>query len=157
MVVGEGDFVITPPDVAIEFINQPKIPEYDYPLPAEHENEDSDTYWPTKLEDYRRFGVGLVWIIDLSAEVVHEFRQPEWHSHTYRAGDSLEGGEYLPGFRCTVADLFDFEKLDAGLGLGWKAPLDPALVEYVAARHQKAGLVRKATIAEMDWQNQRSN
>lgn len=149
---GEGDFAITPPAVVIEFINQPEViaGKDCYPLPVEHENEDSDDYWPTKLEDYRRFGVGLVWILDLSKEVVHEFRQPEWRSRTFRGDEKLEGGEYLPGFVCSVADLFSFEKLRAGLGRGWEATLDVELVEYIAARHREAGVVRKKSVAERE-------
>jgi Uma2 family endonuclease len=156
---GEGDFVITPPDLAIEFINQPEVKsgKDPFPLPLEHENEDSDNYWPTKLEDYRQFGVGLVWLIDLSAEEVHEFRKPEWQARTFRKEDSLESGEYLPGFRGQVADLFDLKKLGAGVGMGWEAPLDVELVEYIAARHHQAGLVRKDSVAEIDLRLLRLN
>lgn len=115
----EFDYITIPPDLVIEFMNQPYIKEFDYPLPPELDNENSDNYWPQKLDDYQRFGVGLLWIVDLTKEVVHQYRQPEWKSITLQGDDVLDTAPVIPGFRLTVNELFDLEVLEQKARFDW--------------------------------------
>ena len=58
-----------------------------------------------KVEEYLRAGVRLVWIIDpntRSAEVL----RADGSVSRLREGDTLEGEDVLPGFRCLLAELF---------------------------------------------------
>jgi Uma2 family endonuclease len=57
-----------------------------------------------KLDDYRRAGVPLIWVINPEARTVTVYG-----ANTYvrlSENDELAGGEVLSGFRCRVADLF---------------------------------------------------
>ncbi|MDE0231296.1 MAG: Uma2 family endonuclease [Caldilineaceae bacterium] len=64
---------------------------------------------PRQLFDKARmwisFGVPLVWTVDPAARTldVHKPNQPLIR---LSADDTLDGGQVLPGFTCTVADLF---------------------------------------------------
>jgi Uma2 family endonuclease len=58
-----------------------------------------------KARDYIRAGVELVWVVVPSTEAVHV-----WHANGSRevlqSGETLSGGDVLPGFEVAVADLF---------------------------------------------------
>lgn len=59
-----------------------------------------------KVRDYLGAGTPLVWeVYPRTREVVVHTR--DGLARTYGGGDSLEGFEALPGFSCTVAELFD--------------------------------------------------
>jgi Uma2 family endonuclease len=58
-----------------------------------------------KLDDYFRTGVRLVWYVDPETRTVEVFTARE-RSTMLKEGDTLEGGEVLPGFRVPVARLF---------------------------------------------------
>lgn len=59
----------------------------------------------TKVEEYLKAGVQLVWVIYPDLEVVDVYG-PKDAEGTYRVGDSLDGGAAIPGFRVQVAELF---------------------------------------------------
>jgi Uma2 family endonuclease len=147
--LGEMGYVLTPPHVVFEFINAPEfrddVPEdqkiedwFKEVLFKKHANEDDDNYWPDKLEDYRRFGVELMWIVDLHNERVHEYRQPDWQPVTRKGDDLLDAGDLIPGFRCTVNQLFDPSFFADHYD--WDAPLDNELLASWKALRQKLGL-----------------
>jgi Uma2 family endonuclease len=59
-----------------------------------------------KLDDYFAAGVELVWFIDPATKsaTVYESRG---HSHNISIGDSLSGGNVLPGFELSLQQLFE--------------------------------------------------
>jgi Uma2 family endonuclease len=66
-----------------------------------------------KIQYYLRHGVRLVWVVDPMAETV-TVHQPDADSFTLSAGDTLDGGDVLPGFTLSVADIFAELTLDSG-------------------------------------------
>jgi Uma2 family endonuclease len=59
----------------------------------------------SKAEDYLQAGVRLVWVINPVTRTVRVHR-PDGPGSTLRADDELNGGDVLPGFRCSICDLF---------------------------------------------------
>ncbi len=59
----------------------------------------------SKLAEYRAAGIPLVWVVIPAVRIVRVFplNGPD---HALRAGDTLTGGDVLPGFAVAVADLF---------------------------------------------------
>jgi Uma2 family endonuclease len=57
-----------------------------------------------KLADYFTAGARLVWFIDPRAKTVTVYESPD-RSTVLRGGDTLTGGDVLPGFEVAVADL----------------------------------------------------
>lgn len=87
-----------PPDLAVEVLSP-----------------DQQIDWFTeKIEFYLQHGVRLIWVVDPLAETVTVHR-PEAEQDTLRAGDTLTGGDVLPGFSVPVADIFSELQL-AGAG-----------------------------------------
>lgn len=66
-------------------------------------NTKKDTAWHVDL--YLRTGSRLVWIVDPKRHTVTVHR-PTGGSEMLSAADRLSGDDVLPGFECTVADLF---------------------------------------------------
>jgi Uma2 family endonuclease len=65
-----------------------------------------------KLSLYLEVGVALVWIVDPQRQTVEEVRASSGGLSDSRlmradAADVLESGELLPGFRVSLADIFD--------------------------------------------------
>lgn len=58
-----------------------------------------------KVAMYLQAGVHLVWLVDPAKRTVTVF-QPDASIVTLREGDSLDGGDVLPGFTVAVADIF---------------------------------------------------
>lgn len=58
-----------------------------------------------KVEEYLEAGVQMVWVIDPDTRTVVEYRL-SGEVRRLRATDNLSGGEVLPEFQCSVADLF---------------------------------------------------
>ena len=58
-----------------------------------------------KLRDYFRAGVRLAWLIDADQRTAVEYRSAK-DARPIAADQSLEGGEVLPGFTLSLADLF---------------------------------------------------
>jgi len=65
---------------------------------------DCDLEVPQKTDEYLAAGGKAVWIIDIDARTltVHTADAPPV---TLTDADTVDGGEYLPGFACYVADL----------------------------------------------------
>jgi Uma2 family endonuclease len=63
------------------------------------------SYLEGKVADYLAGGARLVWLLfpELRTARVHQSRGASFH---VAAGDALEGGEVLPGFRVALANLF---------------------------------------------------
>jgi Uma2 family endonuclease len=59
----------------------------------------------TKVDEYLRAGVSLVWILDPGTRSVEVLRA-DGSAALLRADDELTGEALLPGFRCPVANLF---------------------------------------------------
>ena len=77
------------PDLAVEVVSEQDDP---------HELD-------LRLADYHMAGVPVVWVVTPAARTVRVLPRhgPE---HTLRVGDTLAGGDVLPGFAVPVADLF---------------------------------------------------
>lgn len=58
-----------------------------------------------KLKEYFLSGVRLVWFVDPRAGTVRVFSSPDDVTEL-GPGDTLDGGDVLPGFRCQVSELF---------------------------------------------------
>lgn len=59
----------------------------------------------TKVEDFLRAGVPLVWIIAPRSRTVHVYRGDGTVTRLHES-DTIEGAEILPGFSCKVAEFF---------------------------------------------------
>lgn len=86
--IPEG-FITIPPDLAVEVIS---------PNATYRDVE-------AKVAEYLDAGVPLVWLINPDNRSVRVFRGNH-PSIQLRAGDELSDEEVLPGFRCSVAELF---------------------------------------------------
>lgn len=58
-----------------------------------------------KVKEYFFAGVRAVWLVDPDERSVTVFRAPDDSYNRYE-GQTLDGGDVLPGFTCPVADLF---------------------------------------------------
>ncbi|MFL5241296.1 MAG: Uma2 family endonuclease [Gemmataceae bacterium] len=58
-----------------------------------------------KIREYFKAGVRLVWLIDEKKQQAEVYTSPQHVKRIDKTGD-LEGGEVLPGFRVSLADLF---------------------------------------------------
>jgi Uma2 family endonuclease len=58
-----------------------------------------------KLDEYREAGIPLIWVIYPSLEKAHVLRAGRERTEL-TAGASLDGEDVLPGFRCSLAELF---------------------------------------------------
>ena len=58
-----------------------------------------------KIEDYFANGVRLVWVVYPDQKHVYVYDAPN-RCRILQPGDALDGGELLPGFRLTLAELF---------------------------------------------------
>jgi Uma2 family endonuclease len=59
-----------------------------------------------KLSDYLARGVRAVWIVDPKKRTV-TVHQPFSPVATLRVDDTLDGGDVVPGFTCTISGLFE--------------------------------------------------
>jgi len=83
-------YIYAPPDLAVEIIS-----------PTERPGKIRK-----KLREYIQHGVKQVWhVYPDSREIVAHF--PDETSKTYRPGDTLPGGDLLPGFSLDVAAVFE--------------------------------------------------
>jgi Uma2 family endonuclease len=60
----------------------------------------------SKLDEYLRAGVRLVWVLYLTTKNVWAYK-PDGTASLYRPGDALPGGEVIPGFSVPVGELFE--------------------------------------------------
>ena len=79
-----------PPDLAVEVVSP------------------NDLYYKveSKVDEYLRAGVSIVWVVNPEFRTVRVFRGSIEQLTQFGPNDELTGGETLPGFRCRVADLF---------------------------------------------------
>jgi Uma2 family endonuclease len=82
-------YLETAPDLAVEILS-PK---------------DRPGRLASKLRFYLLHGVGLVWVVDPAARTITVYVPGEADERVLRAGDTLDGGDVLPGFRAEVADI----------------------------------------------------
>jgi len=61
-----------------------------------------------KIDEYLRHGVREVWFVEPSARRVTVYR-PAAPPHVLNETETLEGGDVLPGFRCSLSRLFLFD------------------------------------------------
>jgi len=68
----------------------------------------NDTFFSvqSKVNDYLSVGIPLIWVIEPEARSVQVFRR-DHTGVTLFVGDTLDGEDVLPGFRCEVAKLFE--------------------------------------------------
>ena len=78
------------PDLAVEVLS-----------PSERPAEIAE-----KLADYRSAGTPLVWVIDPAARTVMVVSN-DGSRVVLRTDETLTGGDVVPGFSCTVGELFD--------------------------------------------------
>jgi Uma2 family endonuclease len=87
--VPEDGYLPLAPDLAVEVIS-----------PSERAGHIS-----AKVIDYLDAGVRLVWLIDPRRQTVTVYT-PDRTAHILRSPDVLDGGDVLPGFRLSLAELF---------------------------------------------------
>ena len=59
-----------------------------------------------KVIEWLATGVRLVWVVYPDERMVTEYRSPT-QVRVLTTGDSLDGGDVVPGFTCPLSDLFD--------------------------------------------------
>jgi Uma2 family endonuclease len=84
-----ADYCPIAPDLAVEVVSPNDITEQVF----------------EKVYEYLGAGVSLVWVLIPSAQTVLVLRK-EGGGAILRAGDVLDGENVVPGFRCSVDDLF---------------------------------------------------
>jgi Uma2 family endonuclease len=84
---GYGDFA---PDLAVEVLSP----------------WDEAAAVAAKVAEYLRGGVRLVWIVDPEKRVATVHREGA-QVQTVATGEELDGEDVVPGFRCSLRDLFD--------------------------------------------------
>jgi Uma2 family endonuclease len=85
----DARFVRVPPDLVVEVLSP----------------SDRASHVEEKLDDYRRVGIPLIWVIDperRTVMIIAEDAPLRW----LRDGDTLDGGRVLTDFECAVSDLF---------------------------------------------------
>ena len=85
----EQAFLRIPPDLVVEVISPHDLAEA----------------VDTKVEEYLRAGVRLVWVVHPVAQVVQIYRS-NGSLEGRRVHQELDGEDVLPGFLCPVRDLF---------------------------------------------------
>jgi Uma2 family endonuclease len=83
-----SDFGTVAPDLAVEVLSP----------------GDSRSEMQRKVEDYLRWGVRLVWVIDPLAGDATVYR-PGGSPREIAGDQALEGGDVVPGFSCPLSDL----------------------------------------------------
>ena len=69
-------------------------------------DDDTPRQLEDKVDDYQRFGVRMVWIADPRTRSVTLYPLGE-PARTLQEGDSVGGGDILPGLSLVVASLFE--------------------------------------------------
>ena len=87
-VIPEG-WATIPPDLAVEVVS---------PNDSAYQLED-------KLEDYKKAGVPLIWVIYPNSHTIWIRRSDGSTSHLHE-DDELSGEDIIPGFRCSVREIF---------------------------------------------------
>ncbi len=85
----EQGYCPIPPDLAVEVVSK----------------HDLHSDVQVKVSEYLGAGVRLVWVIDPEARCAHVYTATGT-CRRLEAGDSLDGGDVVPGFQCLLAELF---------------------------------------------------
>jgi Uma2 family endonuclease len=83
-------FIYRAPDLAIEIIS-----------PSQSYTEMTD-----KIDEYFQFGTQQVWLVPPSRKQI-EVHYPDQKPRKYKVGETISGGDLLPGFTVNVAAVFD--------------------------------------------------
>lgn len=67
-----------------------------------------------KLGEYRDAGVRLIWVVHPEVRQVIVYRETDRSPEVLADGDTLNGGDVLPGFEVQVADIFPPWPADGG-------------------------------------------
>lgn len=59
-----------------------------------------------KVHEYLEAGIRLIWVVNPDLRTIKVYAAEIGYQQELTEGDTLTGGEVLPGFECTVADLF---------------------------------------------------
>ena len=59
-----------------------------------------------KIDEYQSAGVPLIWVVNPESRTVRPYLL-NGSAPVFRVGDTLTGGEVLPGFECPVAAIFE--------------------------------------------------
>jgi Uma2 family endonuclease len=81
-------WVNIPPDLAVEVVSP----------------NDTTYKLDEKLEDYRKAGVRLIWVINPKSRVVKVYRADDT-AVILHENDELSGEQIIPGFRCPIRDI----------------------------------------------------
>jgi Uma2 family endonuclease len=94
-VSGQSGAVSVAPDLAVEVLS-----------PSDRPGKLKE-----KLQDYQLAGWDLIWVINPDKETVEIYRLKQGLNpmRTLSINDQLEGEDVIPGFRMSVAALFDYE------------------------------------------------
>ena len=79
-----------PPDLVVEIVS---------PSDTRREVRDKARMWLS-------YGVALVWVVQPDTRMVDVY-EPDRAAVTLDDHDTLDGSEVLPGFTCTISDVFD--------------------------------------------------
>lgn len=85
----EEPFVEGPPDLAVEVISP----------------SDRASFILDKVQTYLEAGAREVWIVDPDRRLV-VIHHPDGIARTYKEGDTIPGGDLLPGFELPVTEIF---------------------------------------------------
>jgi Uma2 family endonuclease len=111
VVLERGPDTVRGPDVAFWSIaRQPEMPEGYFQIPPDIAVEvlspdDRRKDVRAKIKEYLFYSVPLVWLVDPETRTVTVYRGT-MRGIELDEGDTLDGGDVLPGFSCKVADLF---------------------------------------------------
>lgn len=105
-----NEFVFNPDVGYISKVRLPEEPEREAPVPPDLAVEvksptDSKRAMRRKAERYLELGTRVVWLVFPDEQEI-EVYLPDEDVKTLRVGDTLDGGEVLPGFTLSVSELF---------------------------------------------------
>jgi len=85
----EQAYLETAPDLVVEILSLGESPER----------------FARKLRFYLLHGVRLVWVVDPEAQTITVYTPGQADEQVLRPGDTLDGGDVLPGFTASVAEI----------------------------------------------------
>ena len=98
-----------PPDLAVEVLS---------PNDTAYELDE-------KLEDYRKVGVPLIWVINPNSRTVRIHRK-DGSANDLSEADELSGEDVIPGFRCPIRDILPRREPSTGAPSTPNGPNGPA-------------------------------
>ncbi len=63
-----------------------------------------------KVDEFLRSGVRIVWLVNPELRMIRVFRENIFNMKQVDPGDELTGDDVLPGFSCSVAEMFPTPK-----------------------------------------------